>query len=164
MENKISAKEKYDNMIKESTEKLILNHFELNTVCDKTLNEVIHSREKYKIETTENYEEVLNINMDKKTNDIFEFFYTKNYTICPILYDVILNMSSPDDIGGLNLPYSNQKTLIFDYTNLFDKETFEKEYLCPFFKDVILPQLEEAYEEIISKSDEYQENYITYVN
>ena len=117
MENNIciTAKEKYNNMVKEATEKLIMNHFELNTVCDKTLNEVIHLKESFKIETTENYAEVLNIKMDKKTNDIFEFYYTKNYTICPILYDIILNMSTPDDIGGLNLPYSNQKTLIFEF-------------------------------------------------
>lgn len=163
MHRQLTSQEKYNNMVKEAAERLILTNFELNTVCDKTLNEVIHLQESFKLRNSEHFKEVLNFNQEKKTNDTYEFFYNKNYTICPLLFDIIMNMSSPDELGGINLPYSNQKTLVFDYTNIFDKEIFEREYLTPFYNEEVVPKLEEAYKEILNKRSEYQENYLKYV-
>jgi hypothetical protein len=155
--------DKYQKLIEQTLHLNNTRSLNLNLTCDKTLYELMHIQSRYPLQVLdEKFKCLLQIDEEKKSNDTLELFYIKNYTITPILYELILNMSSPYDIGGLNLPFSNQRTLIFDYTKIFNKEIFHDEYLIPFYENTVRPLLESEYDGIINEPD-IDEDYKNFV-
>lgn len=155
--------DKYQKFIDKTLELNITRNLNLNLICEKSLYELMHTQSRYTLQAVdEKFKCLLQIDEEKKSNDTLELFYIKNYTITPLLYDLILSMSSPYDIGGLTLPFSNQQTLIFDYTKIFNKEIFEEEYLVPFYENTLRQLLESEYEAIIN-DPEVDDDYKMFV-
>ena len=149
------SENKYSKMLKEMSNLNELRHLNIDLADEKTLYEQMHLQTKYPLDTSnEKLNELFQLNQSENSNDTFELFYTKNYTITPLLYRIIISMTSPDIVGELNLGYCNQKVLIFNYTNIFEKDTFDKEFLKPFFHSTVLPELKKEYD----SSDDYNEN------
>jgi hypothetical protein len=101
----------------------------------------------------------LNLNSSEKVNETIFLSYTKKYTITPLIYKILIGMCSPDLLKGISINFPNQKAIIFDRTNLLELETFENDYLRPFFEKNILILFDNDDNEMLY--NEYKEKILT---
>lgn len=129
-------------------------HSELNLgalLPNKTLYEIMHRQTRYQITTNkpELNEVLASCQKSDKHNDTYEIYYTKNFTFVPLLYNFLINVCSPEDLSGFSLDdfeFQDQKAIIYNYTDFFEVEIFEKEFLRPFFEENLYPFLNENFD------------------
>lgn len=145
---------KYKNLIKEMLTQKQEHGLTLNLACDKTIYEIMKAQTKFPLEAGEDLNMVYQIADDgSNINDCREIFYTKLYTCTPLIYQTLLNMCSPKEINGIPLNGTNQKAIIFNYTNFLDKKDFEKFYILPQFEAVVKPTLRYEVQKLIADSE-----------
>jgi hypothetical protein len=105
------------------------------TLFDKSLCEMMYSQIRCPLNTfNDELNSILQLNATEKVNDTLELFYTRQSSLIPIIYRIILGICSPRELRNQNFEnFMGSSIIIFDYNNLFDKEEFEKGYLSPFF-------------------------------
>lgn len=155
---------KYDEMIDILSKRNKISSEYLNLYADKTLLELMNQQTRITLETqNQHFNDILQLDFTKVSNDVFEIHYHKQSVIYPFLNEIILNMSSPDELRGNPFDFLNHKTIIFEYGRFFDINSFIVEYLTPFFYDKILSMIATDLNEnqIINLLSEYKERVLS---
>jgi hypothetical protein len=152
---------KYKKMINEMLKINVERGMNLNVSCNKTLYELMHSQSRFPLQTAEDeMDKILQLNTSDCLNDTFEFFYTKNYTITPLLYRIIICSCSPDEVFNCSIGYPNQKAIIFNYTDIFDRSVFDKEFLYPFFESEVFSLIQAEIEQFENNSQKTSQVFV----